>query len=91
MKRKIRGICILLAMMFSLLLGCKDNTEKTQDQPVKLWYAYNTENIMQDIQYPELMEQRNTTVRFFSRCSKFLFRRCHHPWNIDCNLFIYIR
>ncbi len=67
---KIRRIlsCILVsAMAVSLLAGCKDNKEDTasvnSNDSVKLWYAYNTENFMKDLEYPELMAQRDSTVR----------------------------
>lgn len=67
---KIRRIlsCILVsAMAVSLLAGCKDNKEDTasvnSNDSVKLWYAYNTENFMKDVEYPELMAQRDYTVR----------------------------
>ena len=67
---KIRRIlsCILVsAMAVSLLAGCKDNKEDTasvnSNDSVKLWYAYNTENFMKDVEYPELMAQRDSTVR----------------------------
>ena len=64
MKKRICGLCIVFAVLITLLAGCKETAEKTQDMPVKLWHAYNTENLMQDMQYPELMAQRDATVRF---------------------------
>ena len=64
MQKRICSLCIVFAVLITMLAGCKETAEKTQDRPVKLWYAYNTENLMQDMQYPELMEQRDATVRF---------------------------
>lgn len=33
------------------------------DAPVKLWWAYNTENLLQDQNYAELIAQRDSTLR----------------------------
>ena len=64
MQKRICSLCIVFAVLITMLAGCKETVEKTQDRPVKLWYAYNTENLMQDMEYPELMAQRDATVRF---------------------------
>ena len=64
MQKRICSLCIVFAVLITMLAGCKETAEKTQDRPVKLWYAYNTENLMQDMEYPELMAQRDATVRF---------------------------
>lgn len=71
MRRKFNSILSLLlvtVLMLSLLAGCEKKPEK--DSPnavdsgsVKLWYAYNTENLMQDLEYPELMAARDSTLR----------------------------
>ena len=55
------------ALSLSLLVGCKNDGNNSavsnEDDSVKLWYAYNTENLMKDLEYPELMAQRDSTVR----------------------------
>lgn len=62
--RKIvaRLVPLILAMTVLILAGCqqekKGPAHKDQADSVQLWYAYNTENIMQDLEYPELMESR---------------------------------
>lgn len=61
----------LLALLLCLLItttafaGCNgDGPDKqTADDTVKIWYAYNTENLMQDLEYPELMAARDATLR----------------------------
>lgn len=52
--------CILLVLVLSLSIfaGCKngnENPEANAEDSVKLWYAYNTENLMKDLAYPELI------------------------------------
>ncbi len=63
-----RFLSALLAgvMLAGVLSACSKEPEPTQPEPegTKLWYAYNTENFMQDMQYPELMESRDSTLRF---------------------------
>ena len=65
MKRAI-SIVFLLTFVLALFAGCEEiqkPKETTVESPVKLWWAYNTENLMQDMEYPELMAQRNQTLR----------------------------
>lgn len=62
-------LCLLLTAVLLILPGCgSGSTEEAVPEPedVKLWYAYNTENFMQDRQYPELMESRDSTLRFYT-------------------------
>lgn len=67
--RKIvaRLVPLILAMTVLILAGCQQEkngpAHKDQADSVRLWYAYNTENIMQDLEYPELMESRDATLR----------------------------
>ena len=67
--RRILSCILVSAMAVSLLAGCKDNKEDTasvnSNDSVKLWYAYNTENLMKDVEYPELMAERDSTVRMY--------------------------
>ena len=59
-------IVFLLTLVLALFAGCEEiqePNETTVEPPVKLWWAYNTENLMQDMEYPELMEQRDQTLR----------------------------
>lgn len=61
----------LVALFLSILLvtlsfaGCKEEQQSQQvaQNTVSIWYAYNTENIMQDLEYPELMAERDATLR----------------------------
>ena len=66
-----RLLALLLSVMIlaSVCAGCKDDGKEVGPQSgenndsVKLWYAYNTENLMQDLEYPELMAARDATLR----------------------------
>lgn len=61
----------LLAFLLCLLVtataftGCNGDAPDKQsaDDTIKIWYAYNTENLMQDLEYPELMAERDATLR----------------------------
>ena len=68
--KRILSFVLLAVMSVSLLAGCKkDQKEQAtgiQNQSVKLWYAYNTENLMKDLEYPELMAQRDSTLRMYA-------------------------
>lgn len=71
MRRKVTRILSLVlvtVLMMSVFAGCEPASDSTQtgtptSGPVKLWYAYNTENFMQDLEYPELMSSRDYTLR----------------------------
>ena len=66
MKKLYKSLAALLAiMMLSTCFSACAEKKKAEDN-VKLWWAYNTENLMQDMEYPELMAQRDATIRF--RC-----------------------
>ena len=64
--KRILTFCLALVMMLSLCVACKDEAQteaQTNQGNVKLWYAYNTENYMQDVEYPEVMAERDATLR----------------------------
>ena len=68
LKTTTRALAFLMLpiLLFSLFAGCSKEEaaeNKKSDSSVKLWYAYNTENLMQDLEYPEKMEQRDSTLR----------------------------
>lgn len=71
MRRKFNSILSLLLVtvfVLSLFAGCEtkpggETPNAVNSDSVKLWYAYNTENLMQDLEYPELMSSRDSTLR----------------------------
>ena len=56
---------LALAILCSAFAGCNgsEGSHQIADDSVKIWYAYNTENLMQDLEYPELMAERDATLR----------------------------
>ena len=65
--KKVISLCLVLLMIASVLSACgqekpvqEQNTELTDG--VKLWWAYNTENFMQDLEYDY---DRDSTLRFY--------------------------
>lgn len=66
MKKSIAILLILLVavpMFAACNNGIVQTTKLPADSDVKLWYAYNTENYMQDIEYPEQISERDSTLR----------------------------
>ncbi len=71
MKKAKRIVTLLLVLLLVLPVfsGCKSDgaggsgSVAANSNSVKLWYGYNTENFMQDLEYPELMEARDYTLR----------------------------
>jgi len=70
MRKRIKTVISLLLVsvsVVSMLTGCKSKNNgdaaNAQAGKVKLWYAYNTENLMKDVEYPELMDTRDSTLR----------------------------
>ncbi len=61
--KKIFALILALVMIASVLSACEQEPQQAAPEGVKLWYGYNTENIMQDISYPEKMEGRDYTLR----------------------------
>lgn len=57
-------VSLMLVGIFSACDSEPEQTEPTEPVGTRLWYAYNTENFMQDMQYPELMDSRDSTLRF---------------------------
>ena len=64
---RVVAFVLLAIMLASSFAGCADTSSANQggDESVKLWYAYNTENLMQDLEYPEKMEERDSTLRMY--------------------------
>lgn len=60
---------LVVLLVLPMLAACKNEepasvgTETSNE--VKLWYSYNTENLMQDLEYPDLMEERDSTLRMY--------------------------
>lgn len=71
MKKAKKALALLLTfvMVMSLFVACNQNDTsnggETAGDEVKLWYSYNTENLMQDLEYPDLMEERDSTLRMY--------------------------
>lgn len=67
--KKIMAFLLAVMMVVPLFAGCNRGGEQQDSQQqgdsVKLWYAYNTENLMQDLEYPEKMEERDSTLRLY--------------------------
>lgn len=68
MNKKFVAFLLVLVMIISLLAACKEDSQPqgsadAAENGVKLWYAYNTENLMQDLEYPEKMAERDSTLR----------------------------
>lgn len=67
--KKILTLLLAFMMVTSFFAGCNRGGEQQgsqqQGDSVKLWYAYNTENLMQDLEYPEKMEERDSTLRLY--------------------------
>ncbi len=67
--KRIMAFLLAVMMVAPFFSGCQEGqqsqTEPKNDESVKLWYAYNTENLMQDLEYPEKMEERDSTLRLY--------------------------
>lgn len=67
--KKLLALLLVLVMVLPVFAGCngdgKQQTSNQQGDSVKLWYAYNTENLMRDLEYPEKMEERDSTLRLY--------------------------
>ena len=66
--KKIISLCLSALMLTGILSACGENNapiEPAQPEIAKLWYGYNTENFMQDYEYPEQMESRDSTLRMY--------------------------
>ncbi len=65
--KRIMTLLMVLALVLPVFSGCESG--KTGTEPlagssgVKLWYGYNTENFMQDLEYEDQMEERDYTLR----------------------------
>lgn len=66
--KRILTLVLATLLVLPVLAGCGEKEPEVQqpasdDSGVKLWYAYNTENFMQDLEYEDLMEERDYTLR----------------------------
>lgn len=64
-----KTVTLLLAcLLIASCAACTSADTPTEPQPegARVWYAYNTENLMQDKPYPELMEGRDGVLRFYT-------------------------
>lgn len=65
--KKILAMVLSAMMLLSMLSACgskPDTPSQQETDGVKLWYGFNTENFMQDSDYPE-MEERDYKLRMF--------------------------
>ena len=64
-----RILSLILAVVLMLVpAGCGEETPPATTAPesgTRLWYAYNTENLMQTERYPEKMESRDSVLRLY--------------------------
>ena len=60
-------LCLFLSaiMLTGVLAACGGEETPPAQKDVTLWYGYNTENFMQDYEYPELMASRDSTLRMY--------------------------
>ena len=65
--KKLLALLLALVIVLPVFAGCNGDEQPVanlqNNGSVKLWYAYNTENFMQDLEYPELIESRDSTLR----------------------------
>ena len=61
--KKLLSFVLALIVLSASFSACDKDEEVSQKENVKLWWAYNTENLMQDTEYPELMQQRDSALR----------------------------
>ena len=69
--KRILSLFLVIVFVMAFFAACepKDPNAGTNDPAanfegnVKLWYAYNTDNFMQDLEYEDLMEERDYTLR----------------------------
>ena len=60
---KLFSFTLALIVLCTSFSACSGDKETPKKGNIKLWWAYNTENLMQDMEYPELMEQRDAALR----------------------------
>lgn len=67
--KKLLAFILSFAMVFILLAACEqgggEQQEPVAESGIKLWYAYNTENFMQDTEYPDQIAERDSTLRMY--------------------------
>lgn len=66
-KQRLLSLVLALSSLISLLCACGSSQEDVLPETpgVQLWHAYNTENLMQDIAYPELAENRDYKLKMY--------------------------
>ena len=82
MKKSVKQLltfAVLMTLVLVLFTGCK-NSEKTEnlsaETSVKLWWAYNTENLMQDMEYLHLLREQKKLL-YSCICQNFFNRNTH--------------
>ncbi len=63
--KKILSLFLSVIMLTGILAACGGEETPPVQKDVTLWYGYNTENFMQDYEYPELMASRDSTLRMY--------------------------
>ena len=60
-------LCLFLSVitLTGILAACGGEEASPVQKDVTLWYGYNTENFMQDYEYPEEMKSRDSTLRMY--------------------------
>jgi len=63
---KVVSLCLVLLLVAAMLISCGKKPEQenhaAETDGIKLWWAYNTENLMQDFEYDY---DRDSTLRFY--------------------------
>ena len=63
---KVVSLCLVLLLVAAMLISCGKTPEPenhaAETDGIKLWWAYNTENLMQDFEYDY---DRDSTLRFY--------------------------
>ena len=63
---KVVSLCLVLLLVATMLISCGKTPElenhAAETDGIKLWWAYNTENLMQDFEYDY---DRDSTLRFY--------------------------
>lgn len=71
---KMMALILVITLVLGVFAACEQNPANTSttapvngsasaEGSIKLWYGYNTENFMQDLEYEDLMEERDYTLR----------------------------
>ena len=63
--KRVFSLFLSAVMVTTILAACGGEETPPVEESVKLWYGYNTENFMQDYEYPEMMASRDSTLRMY--------------------------